>query len=76
MVRVGAIDAPPKTPFILGLECAGEIVQIGENVEGFQVGFSFLLNFKLNWLLFTGFAFLPFRLIPQTSLFFFIKCFV
>ncbi|KAK6623960.1 hypothetical protein RUM44_010816 [Polyplax serrata] len=38
MVRVGAIDAPPKTPFILGLECAGEIAQIGENVEGFQVG--------------------------------------
>lgn len=27
-----------KTPFILGSECAGEIEQIGEGVEGFKVG--------------------------------------
>lgn len=38
MVRQGAIDAPPKTPFILGMECAGDIEQLGEGVEGFQIG--------------------------------------
>jgi NADPH:quinone reductase-like Zn-dependent oxidoreductase len=38
MVRLGAIDSPPKTPTILGFECAGEIEAVGENVEDFQVG--------------------------------------
>ncbi|KAL1497566.1 hypothetical protein ABEB36_008504 [Hypothenemus hampei] len=38
MVRQGAIDSPPKCPFILGFECAGEIEQIGEQVKDFQVG--------------------------------------
>lgn len=38
MVRQGAVDSPPKCPFILGFECAGEIEQIGEGVEGFAVG--------------------------------------
>lgn len=38
MVRLGAIDSPPKTPTILGFECAGEIEAIGEGVEDFQVG--------------------------------------
>ncbi|GJQ78290.1 hypothetical protein Trydic_g22131, partial [Trypoxylus dichotomus] len=38
MVRQGAVDSPPKCPFILGFECAGEIEQIGEDVEGFAVG--------------------------------------
>ncbi|CAH1364814.1 hypothetical protein MTP99_001173 [Tenebrio molitor] len=38
MVRQGAIDSPPKCPFILGFECAGEIEQVGEGVEGFSVG--------------------------------------
>lgn len=38
MVRQGAIDAPPKTPFILGSECAGEVVAIGAGVEDFKVG--------------------------------------
>lgn len=37
MVRQGAIDSPPKCPFILGFECAGEIEQVGEGVEGFAV---------------------------------------
>lgn len=37
MVRQGAIDSPPKCPFILGFECAGEIEQLGEGVEGFVV---------------------------------------
>jgi NADPH:quinone reductase-like Zn-dependent oxidoreductase len=38
MARQGAIDAPPKTPFILGSECAGEVVQLGAGVENFAVG--------------------------------------
>lgn len=37
-MRQGAIDNQPKTPFILGFECAGEIEAIGENVEGLAVG--------------------------------------
>ncbi|XP_056629777.1 synaptic vesicle membrane protein VAT-1 homolog-like [Diorhabda sublineata] len=38
MVRQGAIDSPPKCPFILGFECAGEIEQVGEGVENLVVG--------------------------------------
>lgn len=38
MVRQGAIDSPPKTPFILGFECAGEIEQVAEGVTQFKVG--------------------------------------
>lgn len=38
MVRQGAIDSPPKCPFILGFECAGDIEQVGEGVEDFQIG--------------------------------------
>lgn len=37
MVRLGAIDSPPKTPVILGLECAGEVEAVGEGVEDFKV---------------------------------------
>lgn len=37
MVRLGLIDAPPKTPFILGMECSGDVEVLGEGVEGFQV---------------------------------------
>jgi len=37
MVRQGAIDSPPKTPFILGFECSGEVEEIGEGVEDFKV---------------------------------------
>lgn len=38
MARRGALEATPKTPFILGFECAGEVEEIGEGVEGFAVG--------------------------------------
>lgn len=37
MVRQGAVDAPPKTPFTMGSECAGEVEAVGEGVEGIQV---------------------------------------
>lgn len=38
MVRQGVIDNPPKTPLILGFECAGEVEAVGENVTDFSVG--------------------------------------
>lgn len=37
LVRLGAIDSPPKTPCILGFECSGEVEAIGEGVEDFKV---------------------------------------
>jgi NADPH:quinone reductase-like Zn-dependent oxidoreductase len=40
MVRQGAIDSPPKTPFILGFECAGEVEEVGEGVTDFKVSHS------------------------------------
>lgn len=40
MARQGAIDSPPKTPFIMGSECAGDIEQVGEGVENFKVSIS------------------------------------
>lgn len=48
MVRQGAIDSPPKCPFILGFECAGEIEQLGEGVEGFTVSI-YLLDIWLKY---------------------------
>jgi len=53
MARQGAIDSPPKTPFIMGSECAGDIEQIGEGVENFKVSinepetFNECIKFKL-----------------------------
>jgi NADPH:quinone reductase-like Zn-dependent oxidoreductase len=38
VTRLGAIDSPPKTPAILGFECAGEIEAVGEEVEDLKVG--------------------------------------
>lgn len=38
MLRQGVIDSPPKTPVIMGYECAGTIEALGENTEGFSVG--------------------------------------
>jgi NADPH:quinone reductase-like Zn-dependent oxidoreductase len=38
MARQGAIDNPPKTPFTMGFECAGEVEALGENVSQFAVG--------------------------------------
>ncbi|XP_076333194.1 synaptic vesicle membrane protein VAT-1 homolog-like isoform X2 [Tachypleus tridentatus] len=38
MVRQGVIDSPPKTPFILGFECAGEVEGIGEGVSDIKIG--------------------------------------
>lgn len=38
MLRQGVTDNPPKTPVIMGYECAGTIEAIGEKTEGFSVG--------------------------------------
>ncbi|KAK2184204.1 hypothetical protein NP493_278g03005 [Ridgeia piscesae] len=38
MVRQGAIDNPPKVPFVMGFECAGEVEAIGEAVEDLKIG--------------------------------------
>ncbi|CAG4952124.1 unnamed protein product [Parnassius apollo] len=37
IVRQGAIDSPPKTPFIPGFECTDEIEQDGEGVTNFKI---------------------------------------
>lgn len=37
MVRQGAIDNPPKVPFVMGFECAGEVQAIGETVDDLKV---------------------------------------
>ncbi|XP_068203950.1 synaptic vesicle membrane protein VAT-1 homolog-like [Palaemon carinicauda] len=38
MVRQGVTESPPKTPFILGFECAGIIEALADDVENFKVG--------------------------------------
>lgn len=37
MVRQGVTEAPPKTPFILGFECAGVVAAVADDVENFKV---------------------------------------
>lgn len=38
IVRLGAIASPPKTPCILGFECAGDVEAVGEGVTDLAVG--------------------------------------
>lgn len=38
VAKQGALDCPPKPPFIMGFECAGDIVEVGEGVTNFKVG--------------------------------------
>lgn len=38
MARQGVIDNAPKTPFILGFECAGEVEAVGDNVTTYKPG--------------------------------------
>lgn len=38
MVRQGVVDNPPKTPFTMGFECAGEVEALGENSNRFAIG--------------------------------------
>lgn len=38
MARQGVIDNVPKTPFILGFECAGEVEAVGDNVTTYKAG--------------------------------------
>lgn len=37
MVRQGVTEAPPKTPFILGFECAGIVAAVADDVENIKV---------------------------------------
>lgn len=37
MVRQGVTEAPPKTPFILGFECAGVVAAVADDVENIKV---------------------------------------
>lgn len=37
MVRQGLVDHPTKPPFIMGSECAGKVVAIGEDVKQYKV---------------------------------------
>ncbi|MDP4678729.1 MAG: alcohol dehydrogenase catalytic domain-containing protein, partial [Cyclobacteriaceae bacterium] len=36
--RMGHYPPPPSASKIMGLEVSGEIVEVGENVDGFRVG--------------------------------------
>lgn len=42
MVRQGVIDHPPKTPIIMGFECAGVVEVVGANVTEFAVSRMYL----------------------------------
>ena len=37
MVRQGVTEAPPKTPFILGFECAGVVAAVADDVDSVKV---------------------------------------
>jgi NADPH:quinone reductase-like Zn-dependent oxidoreductase len=37
-IRQGQFENLPKLPFVPGFECSGDIVQLGPNTTGFQVG--------------------------------------
>ncbi|RZF40616.1 hypothetical protein LSTR_LSTR007499 [Laodelphax striatellus] len=38
MARLGLLDSLPKSPFIMGFECAGVVEKVHDNVENFKVG--------------------------------------
>lgn len=38
MVRQGVLEHGPKTPIVMGFECAGEVEALGENTSGFNIG--------------------------------------
>lgn len=46
MVRQGVTEAPPKTPFILGFECAGTIEAVADDVDNFQVNVNVICSWK------------------------------
>lgn len=46
IVRLGAIASPPKTPCIMGFECAGEVEAVGEGVTQFAVSFLFVVAMR------------------------------
>lgn len=41
MVRQGVLEHGPKTPIVMGFECAGEVEALGENTSGFNVSVLF-----------------------------------
>lgn len=44
MVRQGVLEHGPKTPVVMGFECAGEVEALGENTSGFNVSFFVMLD--------------------------------
>lgn len=45
MVRQGVLEHGPKTPIVMGFECAGEVEALGENTSGFNVSVLFKYMF-------------------------------
>lgn len=43
VMRQGTIENPPKIPFTMGFECAGEIEALGENVDRFNVSIRYCI---------------------------------
>lgn len=44
MVRQGVLEHGPKSPVVMGFECAGEVEALGENTSGFNVSFFVMLD--------------------------------
>lgn len=58
MVRQGVLEHGPKTPVVMGFECAGEVEALGENTSGFNVSFFVMLDCqKKNVFTINGFFF-------------------
>lgn len=48
MVRQGVLEHGPKTPIVMGFECAGEVEALGENTSGFNVSVLFKIHVRLS----------------------------
>lgn len=47
MVRQGVLEHGPKSPVVMGFECAGEVEALGENTSGFNVSFFVMLDCQM-----------------------------